>query len=85
MSVAIQITQPLVASKAIFAYNLTLLMKDKGIAPAVLARDMGITPYRVDRWLREICYPTNDCLVVLCNYFSYYNIYDLLTKKIDET
>lgn len=70
-------------SEKTLAANLVTLMNRKGVKVAKLAADLGLEKERVQRWLKAVCYPNMACIVAICDYFEYRDIYSLLTEKID--
>jgi len=72
------------ADLKIFAANLQYLMLRKKCKIEDLAIDMEISIQRVHSWLQAICFPKYEMMVKLCQYFSYYDIYALVTKKISD-
>jgi hypothetical protein len=71
------------ASKSIFSKNLKTLMDAKGVKPGQMAIDLGISPFRVDRWLAQVCFPKYEQMILLCNYLGYRDIYSFVTTAID--
>ncbi len=72
----------LTASVEIFACNLMKLMTSKGVDVDDMHKDLGLEKPRIRRWIRAGGFPTHEIIVVLCNYFEYYDIYKLLTTRL---
>jgi transcriptional regulator with XRE-family HTH domain len=66
----------------IFAANIRYLMARLELTDLDLATMLGIDRYRVKAWRSGKCFPREDALVKLCEFFQYYDIFKLITEKI---
>lgn len=74
--------KPPVATSEIFGQNFRYLLEKQGVTLTQFAIDLKIDYFRAKRWHSGTCFPQNSVLVRICQYFKYYNIYNLLTSNI---
>ncbi len=66
----------------IFAANLRHLMNKRDLTEVELALELRIDRARIQAWRGGRCFPQEDILIKLCEYFKYYDIFKLFTEKI---
>lgn len=76
--------QPANASPEVFARNLKHLMIKEDLSNKELAMKLRISHQRVNNWMDGTCFPSAQMMVILCNLFSFFNIYKLITQPINE-
>lgn len=72
-----------VASKKIFSENLKYLLQQKNITHLEFALEENIERHRVERWIKGLCFPKYTIMVQICQFFEYYDIYKLITERIN--
>lgn len=70
------------ADVRIFSKNLRHLMNGRNIGARQLALELYIAPPRVKAWLEGRCFPKESALIMLCEYFEFYDIFKLFTESI---
>jgi transcriptional regulator with XRE-family HTH domain len=65
-----------------FSENLHYLMQQKGIDDKKLADDLGVSLMRVKPWTSGACFPKYTMMIQVCNYFEFYDIYQLVSSSI---
>lgn len=67
----------------IFSGNFKTLLKEKQINGYEFCRQINTNPGNANHWMNATNIPRKPAMIAICNHFEFYDIYALLTRKID--